>query len=274
MTGRWTLAALGLLMVGCAGGQPQGNSAAEGSGIRQRALAELPAVGDYAPPVDDGRLLAAGPAGWSLLPRGRTYMIGFARGKPSELPRIVIQAQDPPEGSPQVLDAASAAAFAARRATELRAEVQAGRKQVEEYPLPIQLGPTLFVRHVRRASLSGTPCVVQTLETIQQGRLYSVELIAAIEAARSEEYEASLLKWRDYGYAVAAHLRFAPPGERFDVLRAPQPQPAAASQPTEAASAPASPKATKDDRTDHQDEGNAAGPGQSPSPQAPQKPSP
>lgn len=243
MAWRWQIVVGGLLVVGCAGGQPQGQPAAEGGRIRQRSLEELPAVGDYAPPVDEGRLLAAGPAGWSLLPRGRTYVIGFGRGNPSELPRIVINAQDPPEGSPEQLEAENAAAFAARRAAELRADVQAGRKQVEEFPLPIQLGPTVFIRHVRRASLSGTPCVVQTLETIQHGRLYRVELIAAIEAARSEEYEASLLKWRDNGYAVAAHLRFAPPGERFDVLSAPQPPDAAAKGATEAAPSAGSPRA-------------------------------
>lgn len=222
MKKRWSIAlGAALLAVGCTGGSPQGKSGSEGGAIRKRSLEELPAVGEYAPPVDEGRLLVAGPAGWSLLPRGRSYLIGFGRGKPSELPRIVVSAEEAPPDSPPQLDAENAPAFAARRAEVLRADVQAGRKQVEEYPLPIQLGPTVFVRHVRRASLGGAPCVVQTLETVQQGRLYSVELIAAVEAARSEEYEASLLKWRDQGYAVAAHLRFAPPDERFDVLSTP-----------------------------------------------------
>ena len=245
MMRQWGIAVGALLVLGCAGGQPQGKSGAEEGALRKRSLEELPPVGDYAPPVDEGRLLAAGPAGWSLLPRGRSYLVGFSRGKPSELPRIVISAQQPPQGSPEQLDAASASAFASQRAAELRAEVEAGRKQVEEYPLPLQLGPTVFIRHVRRASLGGTPCVVQTLETVQNGRLYSVELIAAIEAARSEEYEASLLKWRDYGYAVAAHLRFAPPGQQFDVLStAPGPEAPAPDAP-EGAPAAASPAATK-----------------------------
>lgn len=213
----WPLGGL-LLVAACSRGGPAPQSTDGGASLRQRSIQELPAVGDYAPPVDDGRLLAAGPEGWSLLPRGRSYLIGFCKGKPAELPRIVINAEDPPEGSPEQLDADNAAAFAQRRRAQLQDEVQAGRKQVEEYPLPLQLGPTVYVRHVRRASLSGVPCVVQALETIQHGRLYRVELIAAIEAARSEEYDASLLKWRDLGYAVAAHLQFAAPGERFEPL--------------------------------------------------------
>lgn len=243
---RWLWVVGGLAVVSaCSRGGPTGG-AADASSLRQRRVEELPAVGDYAPPVDDGRLLAAGPAGWSLLPRGRTYLIGFAKGRPSELPRIVINAQQPPEGSPEHLDAATAASFAQLREAALRSEVQGGRKQVEEYPLPIQLGPTVYVRHVRRASLSGTPCVVQALETVQHGRLYSIELIAAIEAARSEEYESSLLKWRDHGYAVAAHLQFAPPGERFDPLAAPAGE---RSAPSPAASEPR-PASAADEKTD------------------------
>ena len=75
----------------------------------------------------------------------------------------------------------------------------------------------MFVRHVRQASLgAGTPCVVQSLQTIRGGRLYTVELLVQIDAAHADRYGKTLTESRDYGYAVAAHLKFAPPGEKLD----------------------------------------------------------
>ena len=41
-----------------------------------------------------------------------------------------------------------------------------------------------------------------------------MELIATVEAARSEEYDKSLTKWRDQAYAVAANLRFTTADQR------------------------------------------------------------
>jgi hypothetical protein len=135
--------------------------------------------------------------------------MGFAKGKPTELPRIVISADDPPEGSPSTLTEENVAAFVVEQDKALRAAAKAGRKRVDEYNLPIVLGNSIFIRHVRQATLAEAPCVIQSLATIQNGRLYTVELIAEIDAPRPEEYEKSLTKWRDYAYAVAANLKFA-----------------------------------------------------------------
>ena len=213
MVARWIPGvALALACTGCGGGA-SAPAAGTQSEIKRRDMASLPAIGDYLPPVDDGRLEAAPPAGWHVMRRGRTFLVGFAEGKASELPRIVIHAEDPPEGSPSALAEASARAFAARQDQELRAAARSGKKRVAEYNLPIVLGDTVFIRHVRQATLADAPCVIQSLQTIQNGRLYTVELIAEIEAARAEEYEKSLAQWRDYGYAVAANLRFAATGE-------------------------------------------------------------
>jgi hypothetical protein len=144
-------------------------------------------------------------------------LIGFSKGKANELPRIVVNAQEPHAGSPDDLTPENAAAFAAQQDAELRSPTGA-RKKVEEFNLPIILGETTFVRHVRQASLGGSPCAVQSLQTVRGGRLYTVELIVEIDAPRAEDYEASLTKWRDYGYAVAAHLKFAEAGEKLNAI--------------------------------------------------------
>src|SRR5262245_61207688 len=206
---RWLL--LLLACTGCGGGSAP--AAGTQSELIRRDVASLPAIGDYLPPVDDGKLEAAPPVGWNVMRRGRTFLIGFAKGKASELPRIVINAGQPPEGSPTTLTEASAAAFAALQDQELRAAAKLGTKRLDEYNRPIVLGGTVFIRHVRQATLADAPCVIQSLQTIQNGRLYTVELIAEIEAARAEEYEKSLAKWRDFGYAVAANLKFTGPQE-------------------------------------------------------------
>jgi hypothetical protein len=209
---RWIRWLALLACTGCGGG---GSAPAAGtlSEIKRREVASLPAIGDYLPPLDDGMLEAAPPAGWNVMRRGRTFLVGFAKGKASELPRIVISAGDPPDGSPSTLTEAGAGPFAAEQDKELRTAAKLGKKRVGEYNLPIVLGDTVFIRHVRQATLADAPCVIQSLQTIQNGRLYTVELIAEIEAARAEEYEKSLAQWRDYGYAVAANLKFAGPQE-------------------------------------------------------------
>jgi hypothetical protein len=210
LSARLRIVCVCVIVAGCSRpvAKNDGGAADDAATIRRREIASLPEIGDYGPPIDGGRLEAAPPAGWNVLPRGRTYLMGFAKGKPSELPRIIINAGDPPPESPPSLTEDNVTQFAERRDAELRAASQKGAKKINEYNLPLILGNLVYVRHVRQATLGGTPCVVQSLETVQNGRLYTVELIAEIDAARSEDYEPSLTKWRDYGYAVAANLKF------------------------------------------------------------------
>jgi hypothetical protein len=130
----------------------------------------------------------------------------------------MINAEEPPAGSPEQLTEENAAEYAARLDQELKKEVAAGTKRVEEYSLPVILGKTVFIRHVRQVEVDRSPCVLQSLQTIQNSRLYTVDLIVEIDAPRASNYGASLLAVRDYGYAVAANMRFAPPGEKFDPL--------------------------------------------------------
>jgi hypothetical protein len=204
---------MALAALGCSGGEASGPPAEAPAGIKRRPAAELPKIGDYQPPLDGGRLEAAPPAGWILTGKARTFLMGFSPAK-GKLPRISINAEDPPAGSPKELTEADAAALAAR----LDGEMRKAKKVLLEASLPIQLGETLFVRHVRQVAVEDAPCVVQSLQTIKNGRLYTVDLVVEIDSARAADYEPSLLKYRDFGYAVAANLRFALPGEKFDPL--------------------------------------------------------
>jgi hypothetical protein len=189
----------------------------EAASIRRRDAATLPAVGEHLPPIDDGRLEAAPPEQWAVIPRGTTALMTFAAIRGSQFPRLTINAQDPPPELAENLTSDNFEPFLAWQDRNLR---ETGR-QVWEDVLPIVLGENLFVRHVRRAEdASGTPLVIQSLQTVRSGRLYTLELIVEIDAPRAEDYEGSLTRWRDHAYAVAASMRFAPQGERFDPLAA------------------------------------------------------
>ena len=220
---RWAAILLGLaILPGCGGGEVADDGGDEAvveetptiNGIKHRSAEKLPKVGDHLPPLDGGKVEVAAPAGWNTLSRSSKSLASFAKGKASELPRITISAADSPDPAVSELTAENYEQMAA----VILKQMQSGDKKpaILEPSLPIYLGDILYLRHVRKAQLSGTPVVIQSLQTIHDGRLYSVELMAEIDAARSEEYEASLKKYRDYGYAVAANMKFggsAAPGE-------------------------------------------------------------
>jgi hypothetical protein len=195
---------------GC-GGKPdsaaansESTEAAPAAGsLKRRATASLPKVGDYLPPQDAGQLEIAGPAGWKTLPRG-AFVAGFYKEKANELPRVTVDAQPANLAGFTSATEGNAAELAKRMAGILARQ----SKAVQEPPRPIVLGDTVYARHVRLAKYAGAPAVIQSLQTVQNGRLYTVELYCEVESPRAEEYEASLTKWRDYGYAVAANLKF------------------------------------------------------------------
>lgn len=204
------LALLGLALAGCGGGDggesASGNGSAEtGTSIKRRTAGSLPKVGDYLPPLDDGRIEIAAPADWKPLPRQPSFVAGFYKTKVSELPRITVLSEEPPADAAGDTTEENVDALAAQLAKQLPRE----QKTVQEPPKPIILGDTVFARHVRLAKFSGSPAVIQSLQTIRGGRMYSVEMIAEVEASRADEYEASLKRWRDIGYAVAANLKFS-----------------------------------------------------------------
>jgi hypothetical protein len=173
-------------------------------GIKRRSASNLPKAGDFLPVLDDGKVELAPPDGWNLLSRDARYLARFAKGKQHELPRISIMAGDSPESSITELTPDNYEKLAQVLMTQMQGE----KKRIEEPCRPIYLGDRLYLRHVRIAKLSSDNVVLQSLQTVHGGRLYTIELVCEIDAPRAEEYEASLKKHRDEGYTVGANLRF------------------------------------------------------------------
>jgi hypothetical protein len=201
---------LALAALGC--GKSDSPVSEQPGELKRREISSLPAVNEYLPPLDGGELSVAPPADWHVLPRGRTFLLALAPGKADELPRITINAEFPPDGSPVELTEENAAAFARQQDEALERAAKTGKKKVHEFHLPIVLGDNVFIRHVRQASVGkGVPCAIQSLETIHAGRMYTLDLIVAIDPKNVEDYGEALTKYRDYAYAVAAHFKFASP---------------------------------------------------------------
>ena len=192
-----------LIVTGC-GRENTGGTAEKGRApaIKRRTIDDLPPIGEYLPPLDAGKVEIAPPANWNRIPRGSKWLAAFCKGKVSDLPRITVDADFPPPsfGDDVTEDNVDALADA------LNKQLATERRKVEEPCRPIILGDTLFLRHVR---LAQGPAVIQSLQTVRNGRLYTVELIADVNAPRHEEYDASLTQYRDFGYAVAANMKFA-----------------------------------------------------------------
>ncbi|MDX1946695.1 MAG: hypothetical protein SFU86_14940 [Pirellulaceae bacterium] len=246
MRGNWRWAILlGLVMIpglallaGCGGetlvegdGDVVGEEAPADDGIKQRTADKLPKVGDSLPPLGEGKIEVSGPAGWNTGSRTSKTLATFYKGKASELPRITIT--DGPSPDPSIADLTAENCEQAAEALKQAQEATGKKIVIFEEAKPIYLGDNLYLRHVRKAQLSGSPVVIQSLQTIRGGRLYNVELMALIDAARSEDYEESLRKYRDYGYAVAANINFGGAGEG-----APQPSLEPAAPVTESAPTP------------------------------------
>ena len=226
-----TLLVAGLL-TGCpssgetpvAGTNPPDGAAAE-SGIKRRAIEDLPEVEDHLPPLDEGRVEVAAPVGWRPLPRSSKSLASFVKGKASELPRITVTASEPPAADLGDTTEENAEKLAAALDDQLRRE----SKEVPEACLPIILGERVFVRHVRLASLAGDPAVIQSLQTIAGGRLYTAELICFVNAPDRRQYEKSLKEYRDEGYAVAANMKFGGAADPLSAVPAAKPPPAESS---------------------------------------------
>jgi len=237
MRGAWQAISLALAVaaLGCTG---RAVPPAKLPTLIRRPVSDLPKVGKYEPPLDGSRLEVAPPEGWIATNKGQTFLVGF-KTKDKDLPRITVNAEDPPPGCSRDLTKENADSLVSRFDDDLNK----AKKMVKEYSLPVVLGDTWFIRHVRQVK-GRSPCVVQSLQTIKNGRMYTVELIVEIDAEASE-YGQSLRDQRDFGYAVAANMRLTVPGAKLAPPKgtAPSPAPAAGSKAAESKSG--EPKTTK-----------------------------
>jgi|GEM_PF-6101399 len=202
---------------GNGGGGEEGSAATSNDGIKTYAIADLPEMDDRPMPVkDEGRVQFALPAGWKPLKPNPKFLIACIPedSSASKLPRITIAASEPTVEEKSSTTSSNAQDLA----NKLQAQMEANKKRPIESCRPINLGPTTWVRHVRKVTTAdGTPAAVQCLQTIKSGRLITVELtVNAKDNPRSSQkpifYEKELQAHRDFAYAVAANMKFPKDG--------------------------------------------------------------
>jgi hypothetical protein len=181
---------------GCGGAAGDKGSPAAGAldategGIRRRSAEDLPAVAEYLPPLDDGKVGIAGPAGWIQLPGTSKQLVAFAPSKDKAYPRINVTAADSPLPVLGDLTEENVEQFA----TVFDEPYKKKLKSLPEPAKPIILGGTPYIRQVRLVSLNKRQLVLQWLATVQKGRQYTVELFCEVDPANPDNYAKPLTK--------------------------------------------------------------------------------
>ena len=172
--------------------------------VKSYDSADLPPVDEpLSRPLDGSRLELCPPADWGHYPQAK-YLVVFAKAKVSELPRITVAASDSPYGTDETSEE-----NAADLATNIRKKLESDKnKFVREKPKPVKLGSRVWVRHVRQVSQGGTPCAVQSLQIVRDGRLYTIEAFSAAKDDSPASISAAVSKIRDIDYSVAANAKF------------------------------------------------------------------
>lgn len=199
------------LAFGCGGGGkptanvPEGEGSGEAlDGIKKYEVADLPSVDDPLPrPLDGNRLEICPPKTWKFSSQAN-YLVVFAKGKVSELPRMTVMAADSPFGKDDTTEE-----NVQELAKKIQSKLDKDGKRIREKTKPVNLGGHLWVRHVRQSSQGGTPCAVQSLQIVRDGRLYTLDATAAAKDDSPASLAAAVRSIRDMAYAVAANAKFA-----------------------------------------------------------------
>jgi len=204
---------------GCGGksGEKPPARAKEGAGenepakdeIKHYDLTDLPPVDEPLPrPLDGGHLEICPPADWTFSNQAN-YLVVFAKGKVSELPRMTVAAVTSPHGSENTTEE-----NAQTLAKDIQKKLVKDKRKVREKPKPVKLGDSVWVRHVREVPQGGAPCAVQSLQIVRGGRLYTLEMFSEAkddsQAAMATAVNAGNV--RMISYAVAANARFKEAG--------------------------------------------------------------
>lgn len=181
--------------------QPAPSHAPAGE-VKTYSAAELPAVGEPLPPLDQGRVEFAPPQGWQVLSRQSQFLARFSPQGKSK-PEIRISAMSAPDDTNVTRE--NAAAFASQM--QARSEAVSGRRILEPCR-PVVLGDQVWSRHVRHVSMNRQPTVLQSLETARDGRLYAIDLYVPCAGETDQDIAKAIMAHRDEAYAVAANWKF------------------------------------------------------------------
>jgi hypothetical protein len=177
--------------------------------IKHYDITDLPPVDEpLQRPLDGGRLEICPPADWAFSNQAN-YLVVFAKGKVSELPRMTVAAADSPHGSENTSEENAPAL-----AKDIQKKLVKDKRKVREKPKPVKLGDSVWVRHVREVPQGGSPCAVQSLQIVRGGRLYTLEMFSEAKDDSQAAMAAAVnaLNVRMISYAVAANARFKEAG--------------------------------------------------------------
>ena len=184
-------AALSLLLVmlltatGCTKTADKKSTPAADGGNAEAAVADGETDGvdfDTAIAVDDGKVEACSPMGWTRGPQSKSYLVKYVPSRKKTYPSIVVMAADAPEGIAEV-DAGSQKDFVAAIAASLAGTFSKnGKSTLLQKPAASRLGPHFGATWAAPATIN----IDGMKETIDRtsyavvigGRMYTVEVRA------------------------------------------------------------------------------------------------
>jgi hypothetical protein len=187
-----------LLAGGCgpSDDQPRGrDTGAVDDRLKEVAISDLKTgVGEYMPPLDEGRIELALPEGWKFLSRHADYVVRFYHADPNSLPRILVTVEEATWDAAPTVSRENVEDFARHVARQLD---ENDTKLIEPVK-PMMIGPTPCARYVAAGKHHDVAVERQVIQTQLADRVYTIEL---------QVFEGTILQYRDAGYAVAASLR-------------------------------------------------------------------
>ena len=176
------------------------------TGVKHYSVDQIGEVlGGYLPPLDDGRLHVAPPAGWRVRPRSSKYLVRFVRDptRRSPLPQITITAAPADFEQPYDLDEEALLEFQDLIEEEMSPDE---RKSILEPIKLMVLGDVPCLRYVvskgfrRHEKTIQGEC--QVVKTLHAGRIYTVSL---------DVYRGTLIANKNRAYVVVAGMEFLAP---------------------------------------------------------------
>lgn len=172
--------------------------------IKRVDTSQLPALGDYFPPLDEGRLMLASPSEWSWASRREGYLarIFMDKTRRTRLPRIWVTVEDPRgEATGQLTEENLVA-----HARFVQSCLDTDNIKLVEPVRPLIIGTVPCIRYVRATRFrvreeksQSLTAERQILETIQAGRRYTIDL---------HVHPGTILRHRDDAYAMLAGMEF------------------------------------------------------------------
>lgn len=174
-------------------------SAAPAEKPAELAKEELPKLADPLPPLDGGRLLVAGPEGWTLPPRDAKWLARFKLQGSNPYPIIYVNPSEDAAGGADTT-AATAAEFARQLQAELKQSLEP-KGQTVPMVKPLVVGDFAGAQYERQAKTTNAQLERLYLTTVRGGRRYTIEMHAIF---------GTLSNFRPYALAVAKGMKVEP----------------------------------------------------------------